>query len=156
MKNLLIIMAATIGMAACSCSGQKTENQPISQEVQEDTCIKATAEELEGIQKALDFYINGGINGDSSITKQGFAETATMSWREGDTLKSVPIQVLYDIIDEGGPAKGGYIISSLNVAEDVAIARIESWLGEAKFADMFTLVKDGDDWKIVSKVYHVK
>ena len=149
-------MAATIGMAACSCGGQNEETNPVSQEVQEDSCIKATAEELEGIQKALDYYINGGINGDSSITRQAFAEEATMSWREGDSLKCVPIQVLYDINEQSEPSKGGYIISSLNVAEDIAIARIESWLGDMKFADMFTLVKDGNDWKIVSKVYHVK
>ena len=71
-------------------------------------------------------------------------------------LELVPIQVLYDINEQSEPSKGGYIISSLNVAEDVAIARIESWLGDMKFADMFTLVKDGNDWKIVSKVYHVK
>ena len=72
------------------------------------------------------------------------------------TLKCVPIQVLYDINKQSEPSKSGYIISSLNVAEDVAIARIESWLGDMKFADMFTLVKDSNDWKIVSKVYHVK
>lgn len=107
-------------------------------------------------QKALDHYINEGINGDSSITRQAFAEEATMSWREVYSLKCVPIHVLYDINEQSGPSKGGYIISSLNVAEDVAIARIDSWLGDMKFADMFTLVKDSNDWKIVSKVYHVK
>lgn len=25
-----------------------------------------------------------------------------------------------------------------------------------EFSDMFTLVKDGDGWKIISKVYHKK
>lgn len=33
---------------------------------------------------------------------------------------------------------------------------IDSQFGEAKYTDMFALVKDGDDWKIVSKVYHTK
>lgn len=36
------------------------------------------------------------------------------------------------------------------------MVRIESKFGEAQFSDMFTLVKDGADWKIVSKVYHAK
>ncbi|WP_176763536.1 nuclear transport factor 2 family protein [Pedobacter antarcticus] len=33
--------------------------------------------------------------------------------------------------------------------------RIESQFGPDKYADMFTLVKDGNNWKIISKIYHV-
>jgi hypothetical protein len=29
-------------------------------------------------------------------------------------------------------------------------------LGDAKYTDMFALVRDGDEWKIVAKVYHVR
>lgn len=32
-----------------------------------------------------------------------------------------------------------------DVADDAAIVRIESQFGETNFADMFTLIKDGDD-----------
>lgn len=49
-----------------------------------------------------------------------------------------------------------FAISSCSVAGDVAMVRIESKFGETDFSDMFTLVKDGSDWKIVSKVYHNK
>lgn len=42
------------------------------------------------------------------------------------------------------------------MADDVAMVRIESKFGQTEFSDMFALVKYGDDWKIVSKVYHVK
>ncbi|WP_294332884.1 nuclear transport factor 2 family protein [Chryseobacterium sp. sg2396] len=88
--------------------------------------------------------------------KEAFAQTATMSWNENGELKSVPIQALYDLFDTSGPSEASYELTALNVEEDAAIARIESQFGPTKFADMFTLVKTGDQWKIISKIYHVK
>lgn len=49
-----------------------------------------------------------------------------------------------------------YQVTTCDVADNVAIVRIESQFGETKYADMFSMVKDGNDWKIVSKIYHVK
>ena len=37
-----------------------------------------------------------------------------------------------------------------------AIVSVDTQFGAVKFTDMFALVRDGDDWKIVAKVYHVK
>lgn len=85
-----------------------------------------------------------------------FAPTATMSYAEKGKLVSVPIKALFDYYDQTGPQPASYEIASCNVAADVAIVSIDSKFGETRFADMFTLVKDGNDWKIISKVYHVK
>ena len=49
-----------------------------------------------------------------------------------------------------------YTITACNVSDDVAIVAIDSDFGGTKFDDMFSMVKDGKDWKIVSKVYNVK
>lgn len=116
------------------------------------------SEEMAGIVKAIDYYIEGGRKGDSKIARKGFAETATMSWYDNGELKSVPIQALYDLYDQPQKPEGDvfYEISSCSIADDVAIVRIESQFGPNKFSDMFTLVKDADGWKIVSKVYHKK
>lgn len=65
-------------------------------------------------------------------------------------------KALYDYYDQTGPHSASYEISSCSMADDVAMVRIESKFGESEFSDMFSLVKDGTDWKIVSKVYHVK
>ena len=37
-----------------------------------------------------------------------------------------------------------------------AIVSVDTQFGAVKFTDMFALVRDGDEWKIVAKVYHVK
>jgi len=111
-----------------------------------------------GIIKAIDYYIEGGRKGSSEIARKGFAETATMSWYENGELQSVPIQVLYDLYDD--PQKPqedvSYEMTLCNVAGNVAVVRIESQFGKTRYTDMFTMVKDGSVWKIVSKIYQLK
>ena len=87
---------------------------------------------------------------------KAFAPYATMSYVDSDSLVTVPIQALYDYYDETGPHSATYEIVDWSVAGDVAMVRIESDFGENAFTDMFTLVKEGADWKIVSKVYQTK
>lgn len=151
---VLFALPACCGGAKCDDKGADCKKSCDSAEV----CDEKTycGEERAGIEKALNFYTEAAVKGDSKIAKQGFAPGATMSYAEGDTLVTVPIQALYDYYDQTGPHNASYIISSCSVADDVAMVRIESKFGDNEFSDMFTLVKDGDDWKIVSKVYHVK
>lgn len=79
-----------------------------------------------------------------------------MSWYEDGKLQSVPIQALFELFDSWNPTEASYKIVKCEVADDVAMVAIDSQFGNARFTDMFTLVKDGYDWKIVSKVYHTK
>ena len=37
-----------------------------------------------------------------------------------------------------------------------AIVSVDTQFGAAKFTDMFALVRNGNEWKIVAKVYHVR
>ena len=37
-----------------------------------------------------------------------------------------------------------------------AFVSVDTQFGEAKFTDMFALVCNGNEWKIVAKVYHVR
>ena len=120
------------------------------------TTVNANPQELDGIKKALNAYIEAAVKGDSKIAEPVFAKTATISHNENDTLVSGPIKELFDYYNETGPHHAEYEITAAQVAENVAIVSIDSKFGDVGFDDMFTLVKDGDDWKIVSKVFHVK
>lgn len=125
------------------------------------SCCKNNAETPtvqvpEGITKTLEYYADGSRKGTSEITRKAFTDNATMSWVENDSLQSIPIQGLYDFVDSNEPMEVSYQVTTCDVADDVAIVRIESQFGETKYADMFSMVKDGNDWKIVSKIYHVK
>lgn len=152
----VLISALMLSIGACGQIQKESTNSKADMETKETTFINATPEQLAGIRKALDLYVDAAIKGDSKIAEPAFAKTATMSFAQNDTLVSVPIQALFDYYNTDCPQPASYDISVCDVADDAAIVRIDSKFGETDFADMFTLVKDGDDWKIVSKIYHVK
>lgn len=155
MKKILLGIIAVMAMTAC-CNDKNNANCNNKCNAT-NTVVKAKASEVPaGVVKAIDYYIEGGRKASSEIAKKGFAETATMSWNENGKLQSVPIQVLFDVFDQAQPSEVTYDILSCHVAEDVAVVAIDSKFGETSYTDMFTLVKDGDDWKIISKIYHVK
>lgn len=163
MKRILFTLSSAMVLLMASCGGNKncdetmntTENK--CENVCDSTkCCNVTADEMVGIRKALDLYCEASVKGNSEIAEPAFAPTATMSYAENGKLVSVPIKALFDYYDQTGPQPASYEITSCNVATDVAIVSIDSKFGETCFADMFTLVKDGDAWKIISKIYHVK
>ena len=147
--TVAIISALTIGGLLVSCQDKNIQNNKIE-------VMQNNQEQKEGILKAIDLYVEAGKKGDGNIAKPAFASTATMSWSENGVLKSVPIQALFDGFSEMKPMEANYKLTTLDVEGDVAIVRIESQFGPDKYADMFTLVKDGSDWKIISKIYQIK
>lgn len=140
----------------CNNTNKETNETNFEKNIIMEEKINATPEEEAGIRKALDAYIEAALKGDSKIAKPVFGDLATISYSENDSLVSSPIQALFDYYDQTGPHHAEYEISSLEVAGNVAVVRIDSKFGDVAFDDMFALVKDGDKWKIVSKVYNIK
>lgn len=151
MPAILLVSALSICSSFISCQNNNTQNNNPKTVIMQDD-----QKQKEAILKPIDLYVEAGRKGDGNIARPAFASSATMSWSEQGSLKSVPIQVLFDGFSAAEPMEANYELTTLEVAEDVAIARIESQFGPNKYADMFTLVKDGSDWKIISKIYHVK
>lgn len=144
-----IIMTTLSTLGAASCCHNPSDC---------GTTGSCTPADKAAITHAIDCYIEAGRKGDSSIARKAFTPNATMSWYENGKMQSVPIQALYDFYDNPDIPKGDvtYEMSLCNVADDVAVVRIESQFGTARYSDMFSLVKDADSWKIVSKIYHQK
>ena len=108
------------------------------------------------VLKTIELYIEGGKNPAGGAGKKAFAQWATMSYNENGKLVTVPIQTLFSIMDSIGPEQVSYTLKNITVSPTVATVAIESSFSKiGKFNDMFTLVKDEHDWKIVSKVYDV-
>ena len=152
LPRLLIISALTIGGLIISCQEKNDQsNKNNKKEIMENN--QAQKEE---ILKPIELYMDAGRKGDGNIAKPAFASTATMSWCEDGALKSVAIQTLFDGFSAAQPTEASYELTTMDVADDAAIVRIESQFGSNKYSDMFSLVKDGSTWKIISKIYHVK
>ena len=161
MNKIMFAVLSAIILGLSSCCGNCTEckaDVPVSCDTvcEKQSCCQAATDEIDGIRKALGYYTEAAVKGDSKIAMLGFAPAATMSYVDGDSLVTVPIQSLYDYYDQTGPHNATYEITDCSVAGNVAMVRIESKFGENEFTDMFTLVKDNSDWKIVSKVYKAK
>jgi hypothetical protein len=64
---------------------------------------------------------------------------------------------LYDYVDKSGAqtVTRGEIKVGAQTAT-TAIVSVDTQFGAVKFTDMFALVRDGDEWKIVAQVYHVQ
>lgn len=142
MKQTFFTMLIAIVMAACCNESCNKKSQPVKVP--------------EGIIKTLEYYAEGSRKADSKITRRAFTDNATMSWIEDGKLQSVPIQGLYDFVESNQAMEVNYTVSSCDIADDVAIVRIESQFGDAKYADMFSMLNTEDGWKIVSKIYHLK
>lgn len=147
--SVATISALIIGGSLVSCQDKNNQNNKTE-------VMQNNQEQKEGILKAIDLYVEAGKKGDGNIAKPAFASTATMSWSENGALKSVPIQALFDGFSAAEPMEANYKLTTLDVEGDVAIVRIESQFGADQYADMFTLVKDRSDWKIISKIYQIK
>lgn len=154
MKRILCIFAVAFFIAA-SCIAGENKGGKMGLTITEKAATNLPKTDLDGVMKAIGYYIQAAVDGSSKTAEKGFALWATMSWNENGKLVTVPIQALYDYFDEKKRPASGEIVAC-EIATTIATVRLESDFDGASFTDMFTLVKDGDSWKIASKVYHLK
>jgi hypothetical protein len=89
--------------------------------------------------------------------KPAFHENATIHGYIGPDLFGGPIKLLFDWNDENGSATElKSRIANIDIEGTAATVRLEldNWTGH-RFTDMFTLLKTGGEWKIVSKVFYL-
>lgn len=116
--------------------------------------IDRAAADYAGIAKAVEYYFEAGRKGDSSYMKQVFLPDANIYFTRDGKVAGGGIQILYDMVEgKPSPTEIIYKITSVEVSGNIATVRLDiaDWAGHA-FIDMFTMIKDGDDWKIASKV----
>lgn len=112
---------------------------------------------IEGILNAIELYAEAGRKASRELGQKAFAEAATMSWVEDGKIVTVPINALFDVLEQTGEEEVTYTVEDVTVAGNVAFVRISSSFSKlTTFNDMFTLAEQGGEWKIVSKIYSVK
>lgn len=152
-RTFILPLLALLFLITASCGRTKCET---SDNFEVMCNNKVSSEDLAGIRKALDLYVNAAVKGNSQVARPAFVDGATITHVEKDSIVCLPIQALFDYYDQTGKHPASYEVADCNVAADVAMVRIESKFGDAEFSDIFTLAKEGDNWKIVSKIFTVK
>lgn len=116
--------------------------------------IDKAGSDFAGIARAVEFYIESGRKGDSKYMKEVFLPEANIYGTRDGKLVGGPIQLLYDMVEgKASPTEIVYKITAVDLAGNIAMVRLEiaDWAGHS-YTDMFTMIKDGDKWKIASKV----
>ena len=111
--------------------------------------------EYENIAMPIGQYIQGAIEGKSTVMRQSFHASAQIhGYLNGDLLAD-PIQTLYDYVEQHPPAVNlRYVIRSIDWEGNAASASVEikNW-HEHTYTDFFTLLKIDNQWKITGKIF---
>lgn len=112
-------------------------------------------EEFKAVEAALTIYCVEGAAANVEGVKKAFHEKAVMNGHGKDGYVFGPIQNLYELYKEVGPAPETEChIDVLDVAGNTAVGRIiiKNWHGK-DFVDFHELVKENGEWKIIAKTY---
>ena len=114
-------------------------------------------ETVQGILNAIELYAEAGRKASRELGEKAFTKEATMSWVEKGVITTVPINALFDVLEQTGEEEVTYTVEDVTVAGNIAFVRISSSFSKlTTFNDIFTLAEQDGEWKIVSKIYSVK
>ena len=117
--------------------------------------------DFEEIQNTVQLYFDGMYHSDTGLLKQAFHSAAfLMGYYEGN-FAHIPLETWLDIIGKTpAPSKNGEVydmrIVSIDITETVAVVKVADLYLGLRFTDYLSLVKTGDGWTIVNKVFHHK
>ena len=109
--------------------------------------------EAEGIEKALNYYLDGGTNNDFETLKKAFHPDARMIWMTDATQNVNAVEFFGSRMQAGPPQDRETRIVAMDISEGVASARLEIEYETFMFVDYMTLLEIDGEWKIVSKVF---
>jgi len=110
----------------------------------------------DAVAEIVQIYIDSAITGNAEQMSSAFYEDAIMHGFVGADFLGGPIQVLFDWTSENPGGEGLQArIASVEIIETIATVRVEMENNTGfNFTDLLTLVKSGNEWKIISKAYH--
>lgn len=112
--------------------------------------------DYQAVKNTINKYLEAGKKGKSEIMKPVFHQDAIMYNADKGEINGGSIKALFDYIDNNPAAPEIEAeITSVDIAGNIAYARVESnnWHG-ARFSDMFLLLKDSGEWKILTKIFY--
>ncbi len=107
-----------------------------------------------GIREAIDYYAEGMKTADVEFLRRAFHEIAILCGYLGDELIAAPIEGLFDWVGSN-PAPDSFSFSILEIAVTGRVAAVTAREidSHGSVIDYFHLLKVGDRWWIVSKLW---
>ncbi len=107
-----------------------------------------------GIREAINHYAEGMGAAKVEILKEAFHRQAILCGYLGDEMIAAPIEGLYDWVSSNPvPEIFNLSILAIEITGRVATAKVRETDSYGDVIDYFHLLKDGDRWWIVSKLW---
>jgi hypothetical protein len=119
--------------------------------------VKAQSED-EAVKMCVNNYLDGAFKGDAAKMGLAFHPTAVLKSINKTTgaIQDMPVSKFVGGMPAGGMQGRGATstkIVSYSYIGSAALATVEIQFADYKFIDLLSMLKVGNDWKIVSRVY---
>lgn len=109
--------------------------------------------DIEEIKTTLNYYLEGGTNGDFETLKKAFHEDATMKYIRDGYQAVNALEFFGSRMNPGKPSNRTTQILSVDHSGPAAQAKLRIDYPTFAFIDYMNLLKIDGEWKIVSKIF---
>lgn len=120
-----------------------------------ETSITGDATQVKAVEKAVNYYLEGSKLGDPAVVAKAFHADAKIQGVSKGKHNVYELQKFLSFFDPNKPGKHTTSIVSMDIENSAASVRAEWDMGTWKYVDYLSLLKFGDEWKIVNKIYTV-
>lgn len=116
---------------------------------------------MSDIEAVAAAYIKAVPMGDHETLARLFADSARLYSTEDEHMTEMSRADYLAMVEDRDPVIGpndtppGGLLAVSTLSEDKAVITVECGVPPKVFRDFLVLIRDGAEWKIVSKVYHV-
>ncbi|MBK8495344.1 MAG: nuclear transport factor 2 family protein [Chitinophagaceae bacterium] len=102
----------------------------------------------------LNYYLDGGTNGDSLMFSKAFLPEGLMLFMRNDSLQVISLKdFMARARNNGQKTNRTTKIESIEVFGDAAMAKLTIDFATARLHDIMSLLKTKDGWKIAGKIF---
>ena len=107
------------------------------------------------IQQTINYYAEGGTNGEPETVAKAFHPTAFMKFIKAGEFTDVPIEEFFSsFIQKGKTQQRTVAVNYIDVTGNTASAKLTIDYATHQYVDYFNLLKIKEQWLIVSKIFY--
>ncbi|WP_448564756.1 nuclear transport factor 2 family protein [Thalassotalea ganghwensis] len=115
--------------------------------------VSNSDQQLAAVEKAVNYYLEGSILGDPKVIAKAFHPDAIIQGISGGKHRVYQLKEFLGVFTPGKPGTHTTKIISIDIVNNAASVRAEWDMGTWKYIDFLSLLKMGDEWKVVNKIY---
>lgn len=111
-------------------------------------------EQIQGVTETVNAYFKGGTDGDIESFRRAFHPQTNVIFAEDGEYRSWTFEEYLGLWTPGKRSERATSILELDVTGNTASAKVEARYSTHRFIDYLSLLRLGDEWKIVGKIFY--